>query len=333
MRAPPGPAKSPVYRSQGLTAGGQNKGAKDGPRLSNWKSLHFLLFLAMGIMAAMAAGCGTGDPPGSSSPSGNSTNAEDSVVTVFAAASLTEAFNAIAEEYRTLHPASEVLLIFDGSQRLRTQLEHGAQADIFASADWDQMAEVEALGLTVAPPVNFASNRLAVLVYTGSRGRLNSEAFGTLSHSPDAFWTYLEPLATPGTRIVLGQPEVPIGRYTEEMLKKVAAHSALGPKLEERVLANVVSREASIRGILQKVNLGEADAGVVYSSDARMVRGAVRVLELPDSVNVAARYPIAAMTRESGSAAFLDFVLSESGQEILSSYGFGSPLETGGDAP
>lgn len=281
----------------------------------------------------MVTGCGTGVSPISSSPPGNSANAENSVVTVFAAASLTEAFTAIAREYRSLHPASEVVLIFDGSQRLRTQLEHGAQADIFASADWDQMAEVEALGLTVAPPVNFASNRLAVLVYTGSRGGLNPEEFGTYTHSPAAFWTYLEPLATPGTRIVLGQPEVPIGRYTEEMLEKVAAHSDLGPKLEERVLANVVSREASIRGIVQKVNLGEADAGVVYSSDARMTRGAVRVLELPDSINVAAHYPIAAMTHESGSAAFLDFVLSQSGQEILRNYGFGPPLDTGGDTP
>ena len=119
----------------------------------------------------MVTGCGPGELSQPSVPSDSSANAEGSVTTVFAAASLTEAFNAIAREYRIQHPDSEVVLNFDGSQRLRTQLEHGARADVFASADWDQMEAVVDLGLTASPAANFASNRLVILAFAGFGGK------------------------------------------------------------------------------------------------------------------------------------------------------------------
>ncbi len=281
----------------------------------------------------MATGCGVGEVQQSSPPPDSSANGEDSVITVFAAASLTEAFNAIAREYQSLHPDSEVVLNFDGSQRLRTQLEHGARADVFASADWEQMEAVVDLGLTSSPAVNFASNRLAILAFAGSAGNLDIATLDTNTMPQPAFRIQLEALSRPETKIVLGQGEVPIGRYTEKLLENIEAAPHLGQQMAKGLRANVVSREANVRAIVQKVNLGEVDAGVVYSSNASLTAAGVSILELPEPVNVTAHYPIAELTRKSESAAFLDFVLSESGQKILRSHGFGPPLEAGGDTP
>lgn len=281
----------------------------------------------------MAAGCGSGEAQRPESNSRNPASTEESVLTVFAAASLTDAFDAIAREYRLQHPGSEVVLNFDGSQRLRTQLEYGARADVFAAADWDQMDAVETLGLTASCPVNFASNRLVIMGYIGSGGYLDTETFESQKLSLPEFRGILEPLARPGTKIVLGQEKVPIGRYTEQLLENFEADAAFGQQLVDGMRENVVSREGSVRAIVQKVNLGEADAGVVYSSDAREVSARVSVLYLPDSINVTAHYPIAALTRAQGASSFVDFVLSEQGQQILRNYSFGPPSSVAGTNP
>ena len=164
-------------------------------------------------------------------------------------------------------------------------------------------------------------------------GNLEIEILDTNTVPLPAFRVQLEALAGPETKIVLGQREAPIGRYTEQLLENIEATPQLGRHLADGIRANVVSREANVRAIVQKVDLGEADAGVVYSSNASLVGAGVTVLELPEPINVTAYYPIAALTRESKSAAFLDFVLSEPGQKILRSYGFGPPLEAEGDTP
>ncbi len=288
------------------------------------------MLLALGLAVLALTACGASE---TSRPSGRAGNqAGSGAITVFAAASLTDAFNAIAREFQSRHPGGEVVLNFDGSQRLRTQLEHGAVADIFASADREQMYAIEALGLTASPPVNFASNHLVILGYAGPGGNLAPEFFGP-GTSPSAFGNRLETLARPGTKIVVGQPAVPIGRYTGQMLENVAAVPGLGKELVDELLANVVSREASVRGIVQKVNLGEADAGVVYSSDARMNPAGNGFLTPPDSVNVTAHYPIAPLTRSEGASMFIDFVLSDQGQRILHNYGFGPPAIIKEDKP
>lgn len=245
---------------------------------------------------------------------------------------MTDAFNAIAREYRRQHPGTEVILNFDGSQRLRTQIEHGATADLFASADWDQMGAVENLGLTASPPVNFASNNLVILGYAGPGGNLEADLFNPVTRPTD-FRRKIEALAKPGTKIVVGQPAAPIGRYTERMLENMAAQPDLGLDLVEALMANVVSREASVSGIVQKVNLGEADAGVVYSSNARMTFAGAGLLELPDTINVTAHYPVAALTSTEAAAKFIDFVLSDEGQRVLHSYGFGPPSVAEGASP
>lgn len=289
--------------------------------------------LALGLIGFMVMGCGATESQRPSSHSGSPGGAEESTITVFAAASLADAFSAIAAAYESEHPESEVVLNFDGSQRLRTQLEHGARADVFASADREQMSAVESRGLAASPPVNFAGNRLVLLVYAGDSSMVEENPSATAPLSIEEYRQRLEELAGPDTKIVLGQPVVPIGAYTERMLENMAEEPGLGRQLADGLRANVVSREASVRAIVQKVNLGEADAGVVYLSDASVVSTEVRILRLPDSINVTAHYPIAALTNSPGASVFVDFVLSEPGQQILRDYGFGPPLSGEGTNP
>ena len=310
-----------------MTPGRQSKGNTNYPRLRSRKAAPFPLLMALALVTAVATGCGEGAGQCPTSQLGNPANKEESAITVFAAASLTDAFNAIAREYRLQNPGIELVLNFDGSQRLRTQLEHGAQADVFASADWDQMEAVESRGLTASPPINFASNRLIILGYIGSGGNLDPKTFSSDSLSEDTLRRNLEPLATPGMKIVVGQPQVPIGRYTEQFLEAIETSPALGQELAGGMRANVVSREGNVRAIVQKVDLGEVDAGVVYSSDATQVSAGVTVLELPESINVNAHYPIAALTRKPGVSEFVGLVMSERGQQILRDYDFGPPLD------
>jgi molybdate transport system substrate-binding protein len=310
-----------------LTLGTRKKDATLERVPGDRQNLYRFLLAALGLIVIMNMGCGqvnSSRPPGQT---GSLASTEERVITIFAAASLTNPFKVIATEYRRQHPRNRVILNFDGSQRLRTQLEHGAAADLFASADWDQMRAVEALGLTASPPANFASNNLVILGYAGPGGNLETVFFNPVTH-PSAFRSKMKTLAKPGTKIVVGQPEVPIGRYTEQMLENMAAQPDLGQDLVEGLTANVVSRESSVSAIVQKVNLGEADAGVVYSSDAQVDYAGVGVLELPDSINVTAHYPVAALTRTPGADKFVDFVLSQEGQRVLHSYGFGPPSVT-----
>ena len=281
----------------------------------------------------MTTGCGAEGAQHSSASPSHPDSAEESVITVFAAASLTDVFSAISREYRLQNPGHRVVLNFDGSQRLRTQLEHGARADVFASADRHQMEAVADLGLTAIPPVNFASNRLVILIYAGPGGNLGALALEGQKLSMPGFRHSLETLAKPGTKIVLGHPTVPIGKYTEHLLEEIKADPALGQQIADGIGANVVSQEPSVRAIVQKVNLGEADAGVVYVSDAEAALAGVRSLHLPDSITVIAHYPIATLTRKPGASKFVDFVLSEPGQQILRNYRFGPPVNVEGANP
>ena len=253
-------------------------------------------------------------------------------ITVFAASSLSAAFTEISKAYESNNSGIRVILNFDGSQRLRTQLEHGAAADVFASADWTQMDALQETGLLSGNPTAFASNRLVLMVT--AEGRTTEEgSAGPSSQDIDGdFGAQLRFLAQPGKKIVLGQPQVPIGRYSDELMRQIAAEPSLGEDLVQKLSSNVVSREASVRSVAQKVALGEADGGITYATDALpeyTARG-VRVAEPPDSLAVQATYPVAPLARSESATRFLDFLLSEQGQRILGKHGFGPP--PGGEA-
>jgi molybdate transport system substrate-binding protein len=227
-------------------------------------------------------------------------------VRVLAASSLTEAFQEIGRAYERAHPGARVELSFAGSQVLRAQIEQGAPADVFASADAEQAEALLRQGL-IGPPAVFARNSVLVA----------APPAGTVRTLPD--------LARPGVKVVMAGPEVPAGRYAERVLEKLGATGAYGPDFAARVRANVVSRETNVRVVLSKVLLGEADAGFVYATDAASAGDKVRRLDLPACCTVAAAYPIAVVTRPGaspGAAAFVELVTGTAGQAILARHGF-----------
>ena len=228
---------------------------------------------------------------------------------VMAASSLTEAFNDMAEAFEEENLGVDVQLDFAGSQRLRYQLEFGAKADIFASADDLQMDPLLAAEMIDGSTSYFAANTLVLIAANGG-------LVGTIAD-----------LALPGVKLVLAQNSVPAGAYSRQVLINISQGSK---SFKDRVLSNIVSEEPNVRSVAQKVALGEVDAGIVYRTDVRAARreGDIKVIEFPEESNVGARYPIAVLNnapeRELAEK-FRNFVMSEAGQHVLASHGFSSP--------
>lgn len=234
-------------------------------------------------------------------------------VTVFAASSLAEPFRAVADAYEADNPGVEVMFNFAGSQALRTQLEHGARADVFATADWEQMAAVRKANLLGNTPEYFATNRLAVVAPVGSSAVQS-----------------LDDLARPGVSIAIASEEVPAGAYTRATLDLMAESEDFSDDFAQLALANVVTNETNVRAVAQKVALGEVDAGMVYETDAKTAQGseAFRVIDIPLEFNPAAEYPIATLGEAENPQAALDFIAfvqGDEGQAILREYGFAPP--------
>jgi len=224
---------------------------------------------------------------------------------VFAAASLKETLEAIAKSFEAAHPGSHVVLQLAGSQELRTQIENGAKADVFASADTKHMSALQDAGL-VGKPTIFARNEPVVVTPTANpAGLLRFEDL------PKA------------KKLIVGVDDVPIGRYTKQVIAK--AGKDLGESFVKDVEANVVSRELNVRQILAKVSLGEGDAGFVYKTDAATVRDKVQVIDIPQRWNVIAEYPIAVTSHAADpdlAKAWVEMVSSPGGQKVLSAAGF-----------
>ena len=238
-------------------------------------------------------------------------------VTVFAAASLTDVFQQAARSYSDSGHTGNVVFNFAGSQQLAGQLREGARADIFASADEAQMqAAIDAGRVEKRDVKTFACNRL-VLGYGRSAASPES-ASGT-----PAIESLLK-LAQPGHKIVVGAEAVPIGRYTRQFLANAAEDDRLGSHFRIGFEANIVSEEQNVRGVLSKLQLGEADAGVVYATDLVGVTDLHRI-EIPAHLNVSATYPIALVQgsrQPEQAAAFFTWLFSAEGAVVLESHGF-----------
>ena len=250
-------------------------------------------------------------------------------LTVFAAASLTEAFTELVDAFEREHPGSSVELNFDGSQRLRFQLEHGAQADVFVSADLKQMDRALASGLLASEIVEFASNRLALIVPRPASHDQQNEDVSSSSRSA-RFGTAvgsLADLAGKGVKLALAQPEVPAGNYSRALIQQLAEDPQFGPEYARRVLANVVTEESNVRHVVQKVMLGEVDAGLVYHSDAQTASN-ISVIPVPKEANVVASHTVASLRNSDQpnmAEAFVGFLMSAVGQGILHDHAFGAP--------
>jgi molybdate transport system substrate-binding protein len=225
-------------------------------------------------------------------------------LTVFAAASLTDAFTKMGDDLKATHPDLEITFNFAGSQALVTQIaEGGAQADVLALASMTQMKSAAEAGIPVEGSATFVTNRLTVVVPADNPAGITSAA----------------DLAKSGVRLVLANPDVPAGSYARQSLCAVAA---AGGSSVDAFAANIVSEEDNVRSVLTKVQLGEADAGIVYVTDALTAGDAVRTIEIPADLNVVARYPIVAIGDNPLAAAFVGYVFSPEGQATLASFGF-----------
>lgn len=256
------------------------------------------------LLGALLAGCA-----GPAELTGNSGQSSQALI-VFAAASLTDAFTEVEAGFEASHAGVEVKINFAGSQTLRTQIETGAPADVFASANEAEMTRlVTARLVSEGAPRIFATNQLVVIMPPSNPASLQD----------------LEDLQRPGIKLVLAAEDVPVGQYTHQSLDLMNA--PFGSDFEAAVLANVVSNEDNVRQIVAKVQLGEADAGIVYTSDTTATPD-LKKIEIPPQLNVMARYPIAVLSESEHTtlaADFVNYVLSPPGQAVLKKWGFGPP--------
>jgi molybdate transport system substrate-binding protein len=234
---------------------------------------------------------------------------ERTTLTVFAAASLTEALSDVGDAFAAANPDVRLSFNFAGSQQLAQQIAQGAPGDVFASANEAQVASVVASGqIEPGGAQVFAGNQLVVVMPLDNPAGIER----------------LEDLARPGVKLVLAAPEVPAGVYARSFLERAAAR--YGPEYPGAVMANAVSYEPSVRAVFTKVALGEADAGIVYTTDvAGNPEQPVGQLAIPDDLNITAYYLVAPLANSHHPAladAFVAFLLSPEAQAILAAYGF-----------
>ncbi len=230
---------------------------------------------------------------------------DDAALRVFAASSLTNALTEAAETFEAENDGVIIETHFAASSRLRAQIEEGAEADVFISADPRHVDAIAHL-LADSSPANVAANEMVV----------------ALANSNQAIHS-LEDLAKPGVQIVIALPDVPAGRYARALLADMARQSSFPAEYDDAVLANVVSEETNVRAVLAKVQLGEADAGFVYRSDLR--NAGLRSLAIPDQNPADITYVAAILAdspRQPAAQAFLTFLVSDAARQILTSHGF-----------
>ena len=238
------------------------------------------------------AACGSDDSEGGGSGG-------DTTITVYAASSLTSTFTAIGKEFEATHDGVKVAFDFGGSSDLVTQIQEGAPADVFASADTATMDKLVADNLAGADPQDFATNTLEIAVPPGNPADVTS----------------FQDLAKTGLNLVICAPEVPCGAATQTMADNVG------------VTLHPVSEEQSVTDVLAKVTSGEADAGVVYVTDVQAAGDSVVGVSFPESDSVVNTYPIVPVEGSAESALaqeFVDLVLGDTGQKVLADAGFGT---------
>ncbi len=258
-----------------------------------------------------AAPAGTTAASSVAVPAGTVT-AASGTVTVFAAASLTDAFNELKTGFQTANPGVTVTYSFAGSPALVTQLTQGAPADVFASADQPNMDNAIKGGVIAGTPQTFAKNKLVIIVPKDNKAGITTP----------------KDLAKAGIKFDTAQDSVPVGNYTQQVFDNFSKLPDYGADFKANVNKNVVSKEDNVKAIVQKVQLGEADAGIVYATDAQASADKLTMIAIPDAQNVIASYPIAVVKGAKQSALgqkFLDYVLSPAGQAIMKKWGFAPP--------
>ncbi|MGI8578730.1 MAG: molybdate ABC transporter substrate-binding protein [Nocardioidaceae bacterium] len=268
---------------------------------------------AAAVLAMLAvltsAGCGSsggsstgaGDKPTSpfATTTGDTPSAVTGTITVFAAASLTEAFTTLGHQFEAAHPGVTVKLDFDSSSTLAEQINQGAPADVFASAAPTNMQQVIAAG-GASTSTNFVKNLMEIAVPPGNPAHV----------------TGVSDLAKSSVKVALCQPQVPCGAVAAQVFRN--AHVTVQP----------VTLEQDVKSTLTKVELDEVDAGVVYVTDVRSAGAKVKGIVIPNAINASTEYPIAALTKApnpTGARAFVAYVRSAAGRKVLTADGFEKP--------
>ena len=253
---------------------------------------------------ALAAGCGgSGDDTSSGSGSGSSPSASSGgvsgTVTVFAAASLTETFTTLGTQFEAAHPGTTVRFNFGASSALAESINQGAPADVFASASPKNMQQVVDGG-GASDSKTFADNVMQIAVPPDNPGNVSQ----------------LSDLTRSGLKVALCQPQVPCGTVAAQVFRNA------------KITVKPVTEGADVKAVLTAVQLGEVDAGVVYKTDVQAAGTKVKGIEIPADQNASTSYPIAALAKapnSAGAAAFVDYVLSDDGEKVLSQAGFTAP--------
>jgi len=259
-----------------------------------------LLGLSLGLGACSDSSTTTEDTTSAPAATSASAAVEEVTLTVFAAASLTATFEDLGAQFEADHPGVTVSFSFAGSSDLAAQIIEGAPADVFASADENNMNKVTAESLIEGEPVLFATNTLMIAVPPDNPAGVDS----------------LDDLAAEGIQVVICAPEVPCGAAT------VKVEEAAGIDIQP------VSEESKVTDVLAKVESGDADAGLVYSTDVQGADGAVLGIAFPESSSAVNNYPIGALVDSAEpelAAEFVDFVTGSAGQAVLKAAGFGQP--------
>jgi molybdate transport system substrate-binding protein len=249
------------------------------------------LLLGPLVLALVASACG--------SDNGNGSGLKGNI-TVFAASSLTDVFNEIGAAFTQATPDASATFSFDASSALAQQITQGAPADVFASADTTNMDKLTQAGLNDSAPVVFSTNLLTVIVPKGNPKGITGVA----------------DLSAPDLKVVLCAEQVPCGTYAKQVLD--AAKVSVTP----------VSLEQNVKGVVTKVTSGEADAGIVYSTDVTAAGDKADAVAIPADINVIARYPVASVKSSASpqlAAAFITFLTGPASRAILTKYGFGTP--------
>ena len=266
------------------------------------------MFVAQIIILTSVLLSACGSQP--STPAPTAPAARGAELKVFAASSLSAAFNALGQSFERANPDVAVTFTFAGSQQLAQQIGQGQPADVFASANTKQMETVIASGQVVKGSDQiFARNRL-VVVYPKTNPANIKE---------------LKDLAKPGIKLVLADKAVPVGGYALDFLNRAALLPTYGATYSQTVLSNVKSYEQDVKAVLNKVMLGEADAGIVYTSDIALDQAeALGRIDIPDDLNTIAVYSIAPIkdSRNAAAKKFVDYIMSSEAQVVLGKYGF-----------
>ena len=260
------------------------------------RSATLLAACAVVTLAAACSSSSTTSPSAGSAASGKVSG----TLVVFAATSLTDAFDRIGAQFEKAHPGVTVKFNYNGSSSLATQITQGAPADVFASAAPSNMKTVTDAGLASGTPQIFAANSGEIMVETGNPMKITS----------------VKDLADPKVKVVVCAPAVPCGAVATAVFKNAG------------VTVKPVSEEQNVGGVVTKVTLGEADAGIVYVTDVKANEGKAAGVAIPAAQNDITEYPIVEVKgapNATAAKAFIDYVLGPSGQQVLTSFGFLPP--------